>query len=244
VAKYGNTLAAHRNKYWENMKIRSAVITFLFIVLTAGYAFAQDDGAVAWWKFDKGAGSIANDSIGNLPGMITRAKWTKGKFGGALKFASIEDYVNIPDDPALNTKKEITIELWMLIQKYNGYENNIILKPESYGIDLADGKIRFKVCVKRDYRIVCSQNITDTGTWHHIAGTYSASDGLLTLYLDGIISNTMTCQIPGPDINISEYDLFIGSTTEIPPICGLIDEVKIYNRRLTAEEIMKHAEWR
>ena len=214
-------------------------------IMEAEYVLAQDGNAVAWWKFDKGGGAIANDSIGNLPGVITGAKWSKGKFGGALKFSSINDYVNILDDPKLNTEKEITIELWVLVQKPCEYENNIVFKPESYGIDLENGKVRFKVYVNRKYKIVCSESTIDTGAWHHIAGTYNSSSRLLALYLDGVAASTTTLMyLDSYDINSSEYDLYVGSTTEIPPINGLIDEIKIYDHALTNEEITKHAEWR
>jgi hypothetical protein len=237
------------------IRVMSVVTVCGTIFMMTGWVLAQDAGAVAWWKFEENNGAIANDSVGNLPGMITGTKWAKGKFGGALKFTLPGDCVDVLDNSILSPKEEITIELWVLIQKYNGSENNIILKPGSYGIDLADGKIRFKVYIKRDWA-VCSANIIDTGTWHHVAGTYSASDGLLALYADGIVLNTMTYQISACNchntdqnqypynIDASEDDLYIGGTTEIPSICGLIDEIKIYNRRLTDKEIMKHAEWR
>jgi len=68
------------------------------------------DGLVGAWKFDEGSGTIAYDSSGNNNhGTIYGATWVDGKFGKALQFDGIDDYVSIATIPL---DKDLTIVFW------------------------------------------------------------------------------------------------------------------------------------
>ena len=57
---------------------------------------AADEGLVAEWHFDEGAGSVLADSSGNgNDGAIYGATWTEGVSGSALSFDGNGDYVEI-----------------------------------------------------------------------------------------------------------------------------------------------------
>ena len=73
-------------------------------------------GTVGYWHFDEGSGTIAYDSSGQgNNGTIYGATWTSGKVGGALEFDGKDDYVEVPDNPSLDTgsDEDVTIEVWV-----------------------------------------------------------------------------------------------------------------------------------
>ena len=62
-------------------------------------------GLVGWWSFNEGTGTIAGDSSGNgNTGTINGATWVDGKYGKALSFNGVNNYVEIGDtlDPQLS----------------------------------------------------------------------------------------------------------------------------------------------
>lgn len=75
-------------------------------------------GPVAHWKFDEGSGSTAFDSSGNgndgtLQADMATTSWTTGKYGGALNFDGVDDYVNVPDSAAFDITEGVTVEFWV-----------------------------------------------------------------------------------------------------------------------------------
>lgn len=81
--------------------------------------FKQSDTSarlVAWWKFDEGNGNVVSDSVGKNNGTIQGAKWTQGKAGKALSFDGISDEVKIKivDDGSIaGIAENFTIVLWV-----------------------------------------------------------------------------------------------------------------------------------
>jgi len=93
--------------YYGNPEVASesdAVATFIRVI----------DGVVGSWHFDEGSGTTAYDTSGNdNDGTINGATWVDGKFGRALDFDGVDDYVEIPDDSSLDITEAITIEAWV-----------------------------------------------------------------------------------------------------------------------------------
>lgn len=61
------------------------------------------NGLVADWRFDESEGSTAYDTH----------MWVDGKYGKALQFDGVDDYVEVPNDPSLNPTTEIRVEAWI-----------------------------------------------------------------------------------------------------------------------------------
>ncbi len=76
--------------------------------------FSLDKDLVAYWMFDEGTGRIVKDMTGNGHDgkFVGDPKWVTGKFGKALEFDGSSNYVEVPDDPSLAIKKDITFTLW------------------------------------------------------------------------------------------------------------------------------------
>ena len=78
------------------------------------FAARLEPALVAWWKFDESSGSIAHDSAGNNDGTLVNGPvWTTGRIDGALRFDGVDDYVEIPRNENLdNVAENFTILLW------------------------------------------------------------------------------------------------------------------------------------
>jgi hypothetical protein len=91
---------------------------------------------VAYWSFNEGQGTTANDSAGRNNGTIHGAAWTAGQFNNALSFDGVDDYVDVPDDPSLRfmQSSSFTISFWALPVSASGVEGGgIISKMRSWG---------------------------------------------------------------------------------------------------------------
>ena len=101
-------------------RIGIAVWVLLVIALAglpSGVQAQSDDGLVAEWHFDEGAGSVLVDSSGNgNDGVIYGAKWVDGKFGSALSFDGVDDYAEILRTNIVKPENSVTISAWVKAQ--------------------------------------------------------------------------------------------------------------------------------
>jgi len=207
-------------------------------------------GLVGYWGFDEGSGSIAYDSSGySNNGSTTMASWTKGKIGGALSFDGTDDYVDAGNGASLNVTN-ITISSWFKVTSYLAASNpRIISKPAQAGHSdpYEVYSLQFPTASSFNYTMRISVDGTDydvdsglspsTGQWHHGVATFDGTN--VKLYIDGILLKTESH--PG-SITTSIYDVYIGDYPRATGchFNGLIDEVRIYNRALSADEVRYH----
>ena len=198
-------------------------------------------GLVAHWAFEEGRGSTVYDWAGNNHGTIHGAKWTTGRVGGALSFDGVDDYVDCGNDPLFDITGPITLTAWLKTSSGSSVWQGIVTKGEVLW------KIQKHVSGSGDfecwgligaprpgpYLSTVGVNMND-GQWHHIAGTYDGA--AMRIYWDGLLNNSFS--VSGT-INTGSYPVYIGGVYGKPEygFPGIIDEVAIYNRALSAEEI-------
>jgi len=165
----------------------------------------------------------------------------RGTFGKALSFDGVDDYVEVPDSASLNPTEEITVMGWFYLKGPTGDIQNGVRKQDQYLIFWIDsGYSKVAVYVKRTDAVWKSLTIANPkaveGKWVHVAMTYK-SNGEFKGYLNGeLAASTTLSALP---INVTDNPLQIGRE---PPgffFKGTIDEVRIYNRALSAEEIIQ-----
>jgi len=210
-------------------------------------AGVSPEGLVGYWNFDEGSGSIAHDSSGNgNDGTIYGATWTPGKFGYALGFDGIDDFVKVtspPNLPAGNSARTITA--WVNVKVLpKGVNEGVVV---GYGTTSGDSSFELGVFGENKdnrffysqwYRDVVGNTIPQVGQWYHIAITHDGTTQ--RLYVNGVVESTGSLTPNTP----SGTDLLIGKfyQTDISrQFNGLIDEVGIWNRALSAEEIKQLA---
>jgi len=201
---------------------------------------------VAYWPFDNDFG----DKSGNGNNGINHgATFTTGEINQALSFDGVDDYVNCGNDASLNIRYELTMEAWI--------NPDTVLKPTEHSsivdkgtgywfLILNTGELAFLRFNQNDpqtgygkFSILSTTDTIPTGTWTHVAATYSVSGGnAVKLYINGELSKGGSFT-NGP-IDSSTSDLTIGDRMGLHYFDGEIDEVKIYNRTLSTTEILEH----
>jgi hypothetical protein len=206
--------------------------------------FTRDKGLVGFWRFEEGTGTTANDSSGNQnTGTLSGVGWTTGKVGTAANFSSDTSNMTVAITPILNTDTH-TISFWMRpIAQGGGHTQVLAYRPpgteRSPGIWICPSSQPLGFHWKYDPGNTgtgCAgpsgENTSfSTSTWYHIAGVKSGSS--LIIYVNGVVSVSKTVANPKVAGNAS---LVIGQTSFNSALLA-IDEVRIYNRALSADEI-------
>jgi len=211
---------------------------------------------VSWW----GAEGNARDALGNNDGTLQGgATFASGMVGQAFSFDGSSGYVEMPDSASLSISGQLTIDAWVkpnnlssnqdIVTKYDTCDNK---EQRSYALAVrTGGAIQF--CVYNGqadpnaYHCVQTTSGITPGVFTHVAGTFDPATQAMKIYVNGV--DTLAPVLPGSvDVNVI-VDSFtpvdigrtfcIGSINNSPGdyFGGLIDEVEIFNRALSASEI-------
>jgi len=194
----------------------------------------RDDNRIAYWQFNENSGSVAGDSDGNNDGTITGADWTTGINQSALNFNGSDGNVEIPFSNELNiTGDEISLSVW--IKKESANDDGAFLFCRTKYILRMDnhGKVTFAVYAPgwKSVTTPWEKRIVDTD-WHHVVATYDGNK--LKLYVDAVL---ITSKNASGNLKTSSSSTYIGSEGTINYFDGTIDEVAIYNKDLSQQEI-------
>ena len=169
---------------------------------------------------------------------------TGGKYGGAIVFDGEDDYVNISYDSSLYPES-ITLEGWIKTSTtgvWQGIINNRVdAGSTGYRFVVTTGnKAAISIEASGGATTVVGTTTVTDDNWHHAVATYDSSSGYAAIYVDGI--NEGAGSTSGT-INSDTLNLIIGTLygpsaePKLTSFNGTIDEVRIYNRSLSAEEI-------
>jgi PKD repeat protein len=198
--------------------------------------FNPSTGLVAAFGFEEGSGSSISDESGNgNSGTISGATWTNsGRFGKALSFDGIGAKVTINDSASLDLTSGMTLEAWVYPTALGGWRDIIFKAVDIYYLSGSSPQ----ASVPATGGTYASGPLYGTSalplnTWSHLAATCDGTT--LSLYVNGV----QTASRPETgSVNISSGAVTIGGDATYGQFWdGLIDEVRIYNRALSAGEI-------
>jgi len=166
------------------------------------------------------------------------AEW-RARMHKALSFDGVDDYVEVQDSLELRLTDTFTLMAWVKPHHtdFKVYEGIINKKEKEYGYVLTfDHDRKVKVVVgdgTQAFTLIASQK-TDwvAYEWYFIAATYSKSEGVAKIFVNGEIDNTRTITT---SLGTSPRKVDIGQYGN--HFYGIIAEVHIYNRALSASEI-------
>jgi hypothetical protein len=200
--------------------------------------------AVLSLNFDEASGN-AVDSASGLVGTVSGAVRVAGLRGSALSFDGVNDSVTVPDAAALDLTSGMTLAAWVNMGARDGWET-IILKENvdtySYALYAQDGgavqggspEPSGNVSLAGRAETLLGSAALAGGTWVHLASTYDGTTQ--RMFINGVeVSNRAVAgsiDVGGGALRIGGNDVWAGEYFQ-----GLIDEVRIYNRALTAGEI-------
>ncbi len=237
------------------------VIPVVFSVFSPVLVSAQQ-GLAAWWKFDKADGQTVLDSISqNRDDIAGNFRYVKGVKGSGLKCdGRTTRIVRQPKDaPVL--KDAFTIEAWIAPQAYPYNWCAIVNQGKDhkagyfFGIDNW-ARVGLHVSVDGKW-LECNSNrkmVPFMTKWTHIAGVFNKDKGL-AVYVDGKLAaekkakgkaeyaENMEMQIARNHKKTRmDPETLVRREVNFPTsysFDGIIDELKIYNRALSAEEVQK-----
>ncbi len=219
-------------------------ISMIVALTLAGTAMGEmsRNGLVGEWLFDEGSGNIAKDSSGNKnDGIIYGATFVDGKFRKALSFDG-DGYVNIGKISQITSNSDWTVAFWMRSAAAENYRNpfdaNFVGEGNNQGPRFEQNNLKgFRLYIGTTVENYQSHAYTDAlraNTWYHIVAVRSGNS--LIGYFDGMQSFYKSCTLcPQSFSNVNIGRGF--STSPERWFIGIVDDVRIYNRALTTEEI-------
>jgi hypothetical protein len=224
------------------------------ITTSTGLTVTAISGLVGNWTFDEGMGTTAADSSGNAhtATLVNGVTWITGKIGGAISANGVNQYVSIPAID-LSTTNAVTVSLWAN-RTYSTAGGHALFEDSSnfnssstgFGLFPDDSSCRSIMAgVHGDagYSINCYSQ-PSSGAWHHLAVVYDksqAGNSEVTLYIDGLLqAPTQNLYTANNTNNFGSNPLYLFSRSGTQEFnAGLIDDLRLYNRALSASEIQQ-----
>jgi len=196
---------------------------------------------VGYYPLDATSGTVAVDANGSSNnGVVSGATWnSSGRFNGCLVFNGASSTVQITN-PLCN---DFSIALWVKTtqapgsgQWYNGVgliDADAPANNDDFGTALVGGKFAFGVG-NPDTTILSTSSINN-GAWHFCVATRQQATGVICVYVDGNLQATGTAN--RNTLNATARLLFGAYASGNGYFNGSLDEVKIFNRTLSSNEV-------
>lgn len=215
--------------------LMKGLLTVLFsaslVTAYSSVASAALPNTVSRWAADGNALDSVDSNNGTLINGVT---FGTGQFGQAFSLNGTNQYVDIPDSNSLDITNALTISAW--INPTTVTSSRIVDKitvgvTDGYLLDILGGSLRM-IAGSR----LLSGGTVATNTFQNVAGVYDGQ--FMRLYINGVqvASNDFGSIAPIPTNNRS-LKIGVDSTGNGNLFSGLIDEVNIFNRALSASEI-------
>jgi hypothetical protein len=240
----------------KTTRIHFARLLFLFASITvSGSAFADclpnPSGLIGWWPGDGHANNLLGTNNGTLQGGATAS--ASGLVGNTFTFDGTNNFVQIPNSPILQPTN-LTIEAWI---KFSGLDSagtgpaagvqNIIFKQNTQsssfeGFDLGKTRVSgsdyFRFIVSSgsgQAATIRSSTTISSGVWYHVAAVRGPN--FTQLYINGVLERQTNVAFAQ---NYGTQPLYFGTTGQSywdRRFKGNLDEVSLYNRALSSNEI-------
>ena len=206
----------------------------LFLALSLG-ASGQEAGLISHWTFDDPA-NLGKDSVSTNQGVVMGGAYSfaSPRVGpGALAVNGTDGHIEVPDSPALrfSADQSFTVSAWAYIADLPGAWKSVVSKSRDaapwYGLWISDANL----WVAGGSANIAGPDVS-TG-WHHLAEVQDGAAGTRDLFVDGVdVASGSASDANGAGA------LWIGGAVSVSEyFFGLIDDVRVYDRALTANEI-------
>ena len=227
------------------------------------------EGLVGHWSFDgpdmsQSTNNVwaldrsGNNNNGVLKNMATSTARKAGKSGQALEFDGSNDYVDAGDSSSINQLTSFTYSVWVYPKGWGeGEEGNVVTQAFS-GTPAKQLRLRNDAAPLQSLRAFVScfactnaSTISAAGTmtlnsWQHVVMTFDDNgDRKIRLYRNGVemTYDTQTAATASPLNTLGQDKVWIGDVNDATPsdgsFDGQIDEVRVYNRALSPDEIKR-----
>lgn len=204
------------------------------------------EGLLAWWRFQ----GNPNDSSGNnyeltLVG-ATYGDDINGNANSALSLDGVNDYADAGNVLNFDYNEPFSISIWVNTPDVSSYQH-LIVKRDSPGnlpgyqfAIKQDAELAFQLSDGNGRISVHSDGVLSVDTWYHLVVTYdgSADAGGVSMYINTAIqtNDVIVNNLTTTTTNTNAFQIGIRDSTD-SPFQGRIDNVRIYNRELSADEV-------
>ncbi|MBI2448850.1 LamG domain-containing protein [Candidatus Pacearchaeota archaeon] len=214
-----------------------------------------DDSLVLMMNFDNRSALGENDSFvrdlsiyGN-DGTCLVANCPKsnasGRYGGAFELDGINDYIELKNSIKFGSG-DFSYEAWIMISASSSVndlriisDDHDLLNLRAFVIQKVTNGVQFWCRDSLGNEVNPSSSAINDGKWHHIVGSRGGQTGYL--YVDGLLADSITNSTLGSCDG--DTATFIGARNATSPSLffnGSIDEVRIWNRSLSSDEVKQH----
>lgn len=203
----------------------------------------QPQGLLGYWPMDEATGAVAWDgSLSNAAAPFTGSPtWQTGKIGGGLGGFSASNYLDTNNSAAFNVSA-VTVCSWANMTSTSSnpwYVSRSVGAPSTDGmwaLGFNSGSTARAYVIANggtQYDAISTLGAVGTGVWSHNCFTYGGTD--LKLYVNGQLAATTPIN---QALGSHSQPLKIGARGNgANPFPGLVDEVKVFSRVLTTDEI-------
>ncbi len=216
--------------------IRAALVAFILLLMNVSLVSiaSAETNLVSYWAFNEGTGTVAADSsgYGNNANLVNGPIWITGKSGKALQFDGTNDYAVKTSAVGIPSRSPFSVVAWVNGKSFSNPKwSDIIRKEGSWAVQIGPtNNLNLEITGKQD---TISNVVVPTNVWTHIAVTFEGTT--VKYYKNGVLGDTRT-QTNIPNAGLNKIDIG-GYTSWGTYLNGALDNVKIYNRALSAAEI-------
>ncbi|WP_321418268.1 LamG-like jellyroll fold domain-containing protein [uncultured Methanomethylovorans sp.] len=197
---------------------------------------------ISMWNFDEGSGSILHDIKGDNDGTIYGATWTTGIKNNSLSFNGNNNYVAVPHDSSLNFTNEISILFWMNCK--NVINTNAIVgkgsnEKDNFDVFVMQKELFFEWNDSNANYVQTSGMSLSNNIWYMIGITFDKDE--VRFYKNGNFIESRPTN--GVELKPNTNSLWIGRQNAVTSnfyYRGRLDELTLYNKVLSDEEIMNY----
>jgi hypothetical protein len=202
-------------------------------------------GLVGRWNLNETSGTTAADStIFARNGTVTGgASWSTDCGGmGTFDFNGSTQYISINNDADFQPTTMLSIAGWVKGDTWKtGTDVNPILRkgdanPNNYQLSISDGRLEM-LLDGNDESGFRGNTVLNTGQWYHVAGVWNGAT--VKLYVNGVLDNTPAARTG--TILTDTRPLYTGGRPGADFHDGMLRDVRLYNRPLTAAEVQRLA---
>jgi hypothetical protein len=256
VLEYQHTLSSYR--LLTGWKICLPQLLLILFAVSAARAVDCDpppSGIVGWWPGEGNAWDVIGTNNGTLMGGATAN--APGVVGSAFQFDGTNGYVRFPDSPAFHPAN-LTVEAWILFRTLNtpasgtypgqdyivfkqnsrsSYFEGIALEKDRYPPNVGTNDTFCWETSSSSGQLAFLESVTviKTNVWYFVVGVRGSN--FLQLYVNGKLEAQTNVHFAQDYGNLPLYFGTSGQSYYDCKFGGLLDEVSLYNRALTSDEI-------
>lgn len=240
-------------------KLQTSLLCVAVLALLGQAGQASVDDMISYWRFDEPAGDIVCDSVGYNYGIIGNdPQRVAGIVNGAMRFDGVDDYVEVADDASLDLgTSDFSIVSWVKLNPNPSCNKHAFVVKRQvgppwpgyslfYNLDLSElrGQLDFGWPSGPVYEHTTVDAGVVAGSWCHVVWAVDRTNSKSYMYVNGSPTAESPDTITANGSTDNSAPLYIGAGlgTTTAMLDGVIDEVAIYSRVLTSEEIQENYE--